>query len=218
METHTLEPSLHIRFTNDFTAVQVDGDIEDSSSFSVTLMTAIRSLSTGAEALSLGPIKSMRGLNAGAGFVLTLDESGHNLKKFDGVALWSDLSPNAEAKLGSFPVLPATEDLSGWIDQINDVRWRGLRSQTDDTWAHYNRESAEESVISSFALAVLQLDLLVRSLKLPRRQLQIQFANGMLMTSVNEDSDFLLVLCDASPTPQSLATLERCLSFFCWPL
>ncbi|WP_309398819.1 hypothetical protein [Cerasicoccus maritimus] len=217
MEKQTLEPKLHIRFTNDFTAVQVEGDIEDSSSFSVTLMTAIRSLSSGAEALSLGEIKSLRGIDCGQGFQLTLDESGHNLKQYHGVVSWADLGVSSSAQGTSFPVLPAEGDLTGWIDQLNGVRWRGLRSQADDQWQHYLR-SDDESAVSQFALAVLQLDLLVRSLSLPRRQLQIQFADSVLWMAVNDDSDFLLVLCDASLPGPSSVTLERCLSFFCWPL
>ncbi|WP_309384790.1 hypothetical protein [Cerasicoccus frondis] len=217
MEKHALEPILHIRFTNDFTVVQVEGDIEDSSSFSVTLMTAIRSLGSGSDALGLGAVTALRGLNCGEGFQLILDESGHNLKKYSGVTAWGDFCASPMVA-NFFPVIPAREDLAGWIDNLSGVRWRGLRTQADDQWGHYHRDQDDEAALSQFSLAVLQLDLLVRSLELPRRQLKISFTGWTLWVAVNEDSDFLLVLTDASLSPSAEATLERCLSFFCWPL
>lgn len=218
MENPTSEVLLQIRFTSDFTAVQVEGELEDPSSFGVTLMTALRSVSGGSEALSLGELKSMRGFDGEHGFQLHLDESGHNLKKFAGIFQWSDFDASAPPAR-QYPVLPTGHDYSSWIDSLPGVRWRGLRTQSDDEWTHFFGDPGlNEEIVSSFGLSILQLDLLVRSLNLPRRQLQLVFGQQTLWTAVNQDSDFLLALTDAALTPGGQTTLERCLSFFTWPI
>ncbi|GHC04240.1 hypothetical protein [Cerasicoccus arenae] len=219
MEKLTLEPTLHIRFTNDFTAVKIDGDLDDPSSFGLTLMTALRSLNSGAEGLSLGEVKSIRGHDSSEGFQLTLDDAGHNFKKYEQVTQWADFDGTTADGVCYYPVIPAAADLTSWLDQLPNVRWRGLRIQADDDWKHYFREQeADESVISAFSLSFLQLDLLIRSLSLPRQQLQINFAENTLWIAVNDDSDFLLVLSSSNISHGTRATLERCLSFFTWPL
>lgn len=218
METPTSEMLLQIRFTADFTAVQVEGELEDPSSFGLTLMTALRSLNSGSEGLSLGELKSIRGFDGHAGFQLLLDESGHNLKKFSGIAQWPDFD-QAFHPASYYPVIPATEDLSGWIDSMPGVRWRGLRLQSDDEWRHYFGEATiNEEVVSPFGLAILQLDLLMRSLSLPRRQMHLNFGQQSLWTAVNNDSDFLMVLTGTALSTSAQRSLERCLSFFTWPL
>lgn len=220
MEKATREPLLHVRFTNEFTAVQVEGELDDPSSFGITLMTAIRSVQNSADILSLGAIKSVRGLDCDAGFHLQLDDAGHNLKKFPQVVQWSDLETSGSTQRRLYPVLPATDDLTGWLDQLTTaIRWRGLRTQTDDEWSHhFNDAQLKEDDIAKLALSILQFDLLMRSLNLPRRQLQIQFAQSIVWSAVNTDSDFLLALSRTPIPPASQSTIERCLSFFTWPV
>lgn len=218
MENMTSEPLLQIRFTHDFSVVDVQGELEDPSSFGVTLITALRSLSASQDALLLGELKQMRGFNAVEGFQLHLDESGHNLKKFAGVSQYADFVDQT-SPARPYPVIPAAADIPGWIDQLSGVRWRGLRTQNDDEWAHYFGDPGlDEEMVSGFGLAILQLDLLVRSLHLPRRQLQLNFGQQTLWSAVNPDSDFLFAVTNDALTPSSQATLERCLSFFTWPL
>ncbi len=218
MENLTTDLLLQIRFTQDFMAVQVEGDIEDPSSFGLTLMTALRSIGSGAEALSMGALQTMRGFDGAEGFQLQLDDSGHNLKKFSGIVQWEDFDKTTPPAR-QYPIIPSANDLNGWIDSLRGVRWRGFRSHENDEWSHYYGDAfLGEDNVSAFGLAVLQLDLLVRTLGLPRRQLQLTFENSTLWTAVNQDSDFLLVVTDQSLSSGAKATLQRCLSFFTWPL
>jgi len=180
MENLTPEPLLQIRFTNDFTAVDVQGELDDPSSFGLTLMTALRSISAAKESLSLGDLKLMRGFSGAEGFQLHLDDSGHNLKKFAGVMQYADFESQLPPTR-QYPVMPAAADVPGWIDMQMGVRWRGLRTQSDDEWSHhFGDASLSDEVVSAFGLAILQLDLLVRSLGLPRRQFQLQFGQQIV--------------------------------------
>ncbi|MGE9297421.1 MAG: hypothetical protein ACQKBV_14155 [Puniceicoccales bacterium] len=219
MEKRSIEPDLHIRFSGDFAVVQVEGEIEDPSSFGLTLMTALRSAQKGSDPLALGPAKTLRGRDATKGFHLHLDESGHSLKRFSGVTGWSEVDSSAPGNQPGFPVAPAPEDIPAWIDQLPSLRWRGLRSQTDDAWHHiFQDDSLDQSAIPGFGASILQLDLLLRSLDLPRRELQIVFADSILHMTVNNDRDFLMALTRAPLLAHEQVTLNRCMDFFAWPL
>ncbi|MEO0797040.1 MAG: hypothetical protein AAFX93_17935 [Verrucomicrobiota bacterium] len=220
MEKASIEPALQVRFSTDFTVVQVEGDLEDHSTFGVTALTAVRTVEQGAQALGFGKPEIIRGRNLTSGFSLHLDDSGHNLKRYEGICRWQDFDPSAvNDSAGVYPVLPQTNDIPGWIDQIPGLNARGLRLQATDEWAFQIADAeVSEEAFSTFALSILQLDLLFKSIGLPRRELQLQFTNHQVSLASNEDMDFLLATTNRNLVSSAQATLNRCMNYFAWPI
>jgi len=218
MEKITLEPDLHLRLAADFSVVEVDGDVDDPSSFALTLMTALRAAEQGGGPLNLGKVKLLRGRDESRGFQLILDDSGKNLKRFPGVTRWADLEATAPRNRPGYPVLPAASDVPAWLDQLPGLRWRGLRNQAEDAWSHTFRDSSlDQEAVPDFGTSMLQLDLLLRSLDLPRREIQVGFEAALLRIAINADQDFLLALTQPKLSADEQYTLNRCLDYFVWP-
>lgn len=202
-----------IEFDSNLIPRKLDGERLNVGIVSLVVSTLHRTAAQIGNQLGLGELKFITSLGGGAAMKLDITDTNPVFTLLNAVTNWAeaDGKTTQATQLLEYPLLPNVPEIRSLLESTQRIRSCSFQRLNSGNWEHTTfDENLPILTIEAVAMLLLQMNVLCREQKYPRGRLRIRWEQGTLWFWVTQGEKLMIVLTDASITPEEDDLVVRC--------